>query len=59
MSRPSRLGHQASQTFEKIPQAAAAIDPPAWLVLPLLVWSRWQLSCLEAMEESIKSLTGN
>lgn len=53
MSRPSRLGHQATQTFESIPQATTAIEPPAWLVLPLLIWNTWQLRWLEAIEEYI------
>ncbi|MFN8611734.1 MAG: hypothetical protein U0931_29585 [Vulcanimicrobiota bacterium] len=35
--------------------SAPPIPPPAWLVLPLLVWSRWQLSCLEACEELSQS----
>lgn len=60
MSRPSRLGHQAKQTFESIPQASAGIEPPAWVVLPMLAWSRWQLFWLEALEDfAQKSLTGN
>lgn len=49
MSRPSRLGHQAQQTFESIPQSKT-IDPPVWLVFPLLYWSRIQLACLETVE---------
>lgn len=49
MSR-SRLGHQAALTFEPVPQASTSIEPPAWLVLPLLFWSRVQLACLEAVE---------
>lgn len=53
MSRPSRLGHQASQTFESIPQAAAPMEPPVWLVFPLLYWSRVQLASLEAIERLV------
>lgn len=49
MSR-SRLGHQAAQTFDSIPEPANSIDAPAWLVLPLLYWSRVQLACLEIAE---------
>lgn len=47
MSRPSRLGPQATQTFEK---PRPELEPPAWLVLPLLLWSRYQLAWLEASE---------
>ena len=47
MSRPSRLGPQATQTFEK---PRTELDPPAWLVLPLLFWSRCQLAWLETAE---------
>lgn len=47
MSRPSRLGPQASQTFEK---PAPALEAPVWLVLPLLYWSRCQLAWLESAE---------
>ncbi|MBN9419159.1 MAG: hypothetical protein J0I12_27135 [Candidatus Eremiobacteraeota bacterium] len=51
MSRPSRLGHQAAQTFESIPQqASGSIEPPVWMVLPMLYWSRCQLAWLEAVE---------
>ncbi|MBX3169367.1 MAG: hypothetical protein KF760_18350 [Candidatus Eremiobacteraeota bacterium] len=50
MSRPSRLGHQAAQTFDTATPESTPIDPPVWLVFPLLWWSRLQLTCLEAME---------
>ncbi len=53
MPRPSRLGHQATQTFRAIPESTPAIDPPAWLVMPLLIWNTWQLRWIEALEESL------
>lgn len=54
MSR-SRLGHQAAQTFEAIPQTTtSSVEPPAWMVLPMLWWSRCQLAWLEALEPLIK-----
>jgi hypothetical protein len=51
MPRPNRLGHQATQTFQPEPQPKQAIAPPAWLVMPLLIWNVWQLRWLEAVEE--------
>lgn len=54
MSRPSRLGHQAAQTFESIPQVgSSSLEPPVWMVLPMLYWSRCQLAWLEAVEPLI------
>ena len=46
-SRPSRLGPQATQTFEK---PRTELEAPAWLVLPILFWSRCQLAWLETAE---------
>ena len=53
MPRPSRLGHQATQTFQAIPEPTPTIDPPVWLVMPLLLWNTWQLRWIEALEESL------